>query len=191
MRRLGLSVSLLLAALGGVAAASALMPARDAARSSSASVEPGGSFVTVHALADDPDGGPRWGVRIYESEDGATCPNAGRVEEGRFGRAGARGEHVPLPVAADGACADLTVAPLALAVQRHPARPGQGERGVVFGVVSRRVTQLTYTTPEGERTLATTRDGAFLAVEPDAQMTGASLTVTTSDGRRTTYRLDG
>ncbi|HEX2085963.1 MAG TPA: hypothetical protein VHF89_09800 [Solirubrobacteraceae bacterium] len=189
MRRLALILSVVAATAAGVAAASAITAPDETAPTGPRSLDPDGR-PAVHALADDPDGGPRWGVRLYRTREGLTCPNAGRVEDGRFGRVGARGEHIPLPPSADGACADLATAPLALAIHRYPNRPGQRERGVVFGAVSERVSSLRYRSPTADRVLPTTRDGAFLAVEPDARMRDATLIVETGDGRTKTYRLD-
>jgi hypothetical protein len=192
MRRLGLLLLMLGAMVGGVAAASAVTADDGPAHPdpTSEDLEPDGFPPAVHALADDPDGGPRWGVRVYRGRTGLTCANAGRVEERRFGRVGAAGRHVPLPVAADGACADLGTDDLAFAVQRYPARPGQDERAVVFGVATDAVRDVVLRTPAGDRPLRRARDGAFLGVEPSADVTDLALVVTTGEGETRTYPLD-
>ncbi|HEX8122581.1 MAG TPA: hypothetical protein VF549_15080 [Solirubrobacteraceae bacterium] len=191
MPRLGLLLLMLASMVGGVAAASAVT-SDDAPvhpNPTSEDLEPDGFPPAVHALADDPDGGPRWGVRVYRGTTGMTCANAGRVEDGRFGRVDAAGDHVPLPAAADGACADLGTAGLAFAAQRYPARPGQAERAVVFGVATDAVREVVLRTPAGDRPLRRARDGAFLGVEPSADVADLALVVTTTEGETRTYPL--
>lgn len=196
MKKLALLLALLFAGGAGVAAASALTSGHDHSTHAHPDqqperLEPDGGPVPVETITGDPDGGPAWGVRTYRSKHGLTCPSAGRVEDGWFGRAGTRGELVPLPVAADGACADLRTSDVALAVRRYADRPGQGARAVVFGAASPRVESVTLERPgQDARRLSLSAHGAFLAVERDVALHGASLTIATTDGDSRTVPLD-
>ena len=197
MRRLLPVLAVLLVTIAGVAGASALAPSGDTGphdpEPSNADVEPDGNRPATYRLADDPDGGLGWGLRIYRSATGKTCPNAGRVDgEGRFGRSGDDGRLVELPAAPDGACADLREHPVALAIRRYAGQAGQPARGLVFGVVADASTEvLLRCDGRGDQRLDTSRRGAFLAVSEDGAWTGCSLTVTPASGDERTYALDG
>lgn len=115
----------------GAAAASALVgPPAPPAPANPAPVPGTGR---VDRSEPDPDGGPDWAVRLYESETGAACVELGRTSGGRFGRLDDDGRLEPLPLRAAGACANLAVDPLVLAVNRVAARAAQPARTIVFG----------------------------------------------------------
>src|SRR4051794_33444712 len=100
MRRLMIAAAVLLSIGAGVGAASALVPqSSDEPNDDPAKYQPDGGPVAVHALADDPAGGPAWGVRVYRSRTGLTCPEAGRVQDGLFGRDDGNEGFTALPLA--------------------------------------------------------------------------------------------
>jgi hypothetical protein len=190
--RILVSVLLVLALGGGVAAASVIVPQGDDTQGGPESVQPDGGAVVVGAITSNPGGGPDWAVRTYTSLTGLTCPSAGRWADGEFGRADAQGAGVvPLPVSASGSCADLESSDLALAVRRYPQRPGQEERGVVFGVVSGRVREVRLLGGQDDERVLPLDGGAFLAVGEDMRMAGITLQVARVDGSTRRYALDG
>jgi hypothetical protein len=194
LRRAGVLRLVLLAAALGVAAASALVPEPgDDTPGGPETLQPDGGAVAVHALAPDPVGGPDWGVRVYTSVAGWTCPEAGRVDDGTFGAVDENGDLQELTVQASGACSDLGDDPgeVAFAVNRYAAREGQGARTVLFGVASDGVASLTYrVSGEDDEPIETAPDGSFLVVVAGVEPTGAELAVTGTDDETTTYPLD-
>ncbi|HMJ36091.1 MAG TPA: hypothetical protein VK501_19460 [Baekduia sp.] len=189
-RRLGLAAAVLVAVVAGVGSASALVgnTGRETLDGPQA-VQPDGQGASLATSAADPGGRQPWAVRVYRSQAGLTCPEAGRTQGGDFGRVDADGRFQPLDIQAAGSCADLSEAPLSLAVNHFPARdPAGSGRAVIFGVVSPRITGLTLSLAGGRRPLAVNR-GAFLAVTDEDQLQGASLDATFADGSTTSYPL--
>lgn len=190
MRRLLIVLALALATIGGVAAASIIVPQPgDETTGGPDAVQPDGTPATIDALAADPSGGPRWGVRVYRSRAGLTCPEPGRVQEGAFGPVDAEGKVRARPVQASGACVDLSAAdPIGFAIATFRARAGQGARAVLFGVAPG-VQDLRYVTPSGDRRLPRAPDGAFMVVEAGFGLAGTALVVVPADSGERRYSL--
>src|SRR6201999_1657172 len=73
-----------------------------------------------------------WAVRVYRSEAGYTCPEAGREVDGDFGRVDGDGSFHPLALAASGQCVDLSKDQYSLDVDHYPADDQRGARAVVY-----------------------------------------------------------
>ncbi len=182
MRRLGLGLAILLAIVAGVASASALTSSggNDTPLGPEA-VQPDGRGASVPVTTADPDGGVAWAVRVYRSQAGLTCPEAGRTKDGNFGQVYSDGEFHVLDIEAAGSCADLAKAPMSLAVNHYPASGELPARAVIFGVVTPKVTAITLAGATGSRPLAIKND-AFIAVTREDALQGTSLAATLSDG---------
>src|SRR5215218_1371214 len=106
-RRLGLGLATLLAAIAGVASASALTSSSgNDTLNGPELVQPDGTGASVPVTTTDPDGGVAWAVRVYRSQAGLTCPEAGRTKDGNFGQVYSDGEFHVLDIEAAGSCAD-------------------------------------------------------------------------------------
>jgi hypothetical protein len=189
MRAIGVLAAIILATLAGVAGASIVIPSGADTLGGPDRVQPDGNGATVSRGESDPGGGPRWAVRVYRSRTGAVCPEAGRFDGARFGRADASGRVTVLPISASGSCTDLTNVPYALVVNRYPAADGQGERTVVFGVATHKVRAIALTTGDGTRAVDIAPNGAFIAIEPTLDTSGDTVTVTADDGSTTEQSL--
>jgi hypothetical protein len=162
-----LTAAVVAAAAAGVASASALMPtAGSETVGDSAAYQPDGRAVHLSPAVPDPQGGPGWAVRVYRSQTGLTCPEAGRVEGDAFGPVDARGHVAGLSVQAAGACVDLTKEPFGFAVARYPARDGQAARSAIYGVATPDVRRVTVVTASAKQPVAIDDSGAFIAVAP-------------------------
>jgi hypothetical protein len=189
MRRLGLVVATLLAVVAGVASASALTSGRaNDTPSGPELVQPDGNGASVPVTAADPDGGVAWAVRVYRSQAGRTCPEAGRTKDGNFGQVYSDGDFHVLDIEAAGACADLTKAPMSLAVNHYPPNGKLPARAVIFGVVTPKVTGITLSSAAGSRAVAIKGD-AFIVVTREDALLGTSLNATLSDGSTKSYAL--
>lgn len=138
MRRFVLTAAAVLAAtLAGVGGASALTGGHDhgpGEHEPGPRVDPREGSVRVHAASEDPSGGPRWAVRAYESVEGQSCVEAGRVTPaGRYGRLDPGGAVAELPTGPHGTCGDFSVDPVILVVDTRPARGDVAARTVLFG----------------------------------------------------------
>lgn len=138
-RSAGLLASVAGATALGAAAASAIVTPQGLPEPVNLAPVPGTGRVDRSEPDPDPDGGPDWAVRLYESEAGAACVELGRTRGGRFGRLDADGRLQPLPLRGAGACANLAVDPLVLAVDRVAARGAQPARTILFGRAGARV----------------------------------------------------
>jgi hypothetical protein len=189
MRRIGLGLATLLAIAAGVASASALTSTSgsDTVNGPEA-VQPDGRGASLPITVGDPDGGIAWGVRVYRSQAGLTCPEAGRTKDGNFGQVDGDGNFRPLDIEAAGSCADLAKAPMALAVNHYPAAGKLPARAVIFGVATATVAGMTLTTTASARPLPL-RSGAFIAVVRDDALAGATLEATLGDGTTKSYAL--
>ncbi len=188
-RRLGLGLATLLAVAAGVASASALTDSSgNDTRNGPELVQPDGSGASLPVTAADPDGGVAWAVRVYRSQAGLTCPEAGRTKDGNFGQVYGDGDFHVLDIEAAGSCADLTKAPMSLAVNHYPPNGKLPARAVIFGVITAKVTRLTLSTASGSRTVATKGD-AFIVVTREDALQGTSLNATLGDGSTKSYAL--
>jgi hypothetical protein len=188
-RRLGLGLAILLAVAAGVASASALTSSSgDDTPRGPELVQPDGSGARVPVTTPDPDGGVAWAVRVYRSQAGLTCPEAGRIKDGNFGQVYGDGEFHVLDIEAAGSCADLAQAPMSLAVNHYPASGKLPARAVIFGVVTAKVTAVTLASAAGSREL-TIKGDAFIAVTREDALQGTSLRATLGDGSTKSYAL--
>jgi hypothetical protein len=188
-RRLGLGLATLLAVAAGVASASALTSrgGNDTPLGPQV-VQPDGNGASVPVTAADPDGGVAWAVRVYRSQAGLTCPEAGRIKDGNFGQVDSDGDFHPLDIEAAGSCADLAKAPMSLAVNHYPATDKLPARAVIFGVITPKITGITLAGAAGSHAL-TVKGAAFIAVTREDALQGSSLDATLSDGSTKSYAL--
>jgi hypothetical protein len=188
-RRLGLGLATLLAVAAGVASASALSSSSGSdTLNGPEAVQPDGSGASVPVTTADPDGGVAWAVRVYRSQAGLTCPEAGRTKNGNFGQVYDDGDFHVLDIAAAGSCADLAKAPMSLAVNHYPPSGKLPARAVIFGVVTPKVTGITLSDTAGSQAVAI-KDDAFIVVTRDDALQGASLKATLGDGSTKSYAL--
>jgi hypothetical protein len=186
---MGLGLATLLAVAAGVTSASALTSSsgNDTPLGPEA-VQPDGSGASVPVTTADPDGGVAWAVRVYRSQAGLTCPEAGRTKDGKFGQVYSDGDFHVLDLEAAGSCADLAKAPMSLAVNHYPATDRLPARAVIFGVVTPKITAITLAGAVGSRAL-TIKGDAFIAVTREDALQGTSLNATLSDGSTKSYAL--
>lgn len=177
-----------LAVVAGVASASALVPGSgpDVAEAPQG-LQPDGGAATLGSTASDPVGGLDWAVRVYTSTTGETCPELGRVFEGRFGHVDGPAGFTELPVDSAGSCADLERAIAAFAVNRYPKTADQGARVALFGVASSTVRTVAFQTASGVESLSLDHQ-SFLVVRPGLALDG-TLVFTTADGKPSSYPL--
>jgi hypothetical protein len=144
----------------------------------------------------DPESGPAWGVRTYQTRNGMTCVQAGRTESGVVGAIGIDGDYGGdlrfHPFALTGGLGDCVpndahghafvnvdaVNTAASAgqescVQHDDAEPRQhcaaaALRDVYFGLLGPDATSITYVGAGGRQIVERTRgrDGAYLVVRP-------------------------
>ncbi|HEV7750962.1 MAG TPA: hypothetical protein VGO71_05445 [Baekduia sp.] len=189
MRILRFAVVLVIAALVGVAGASAVVgdTGKDTINGPTA-VQPDGSGAALVASAADPNGHQPWAIRVYRSVDGWTCPEAGRTQDGDFGQVDADGKFRSNSIQAAGSCVDLDKAPMSVTVNHYPANGLRGARAVVFGVVSPSVKSVSVQLAGRMRPLALA-NGAFMAVASESDLEGASVEATMQDGSAKSYPL--
>lgn len=166
-RTLGLLISLLLAAAGGVAAASALTPAStDAISPNQEAVAVSGSD-RIGATMRDPKSGPEWAVRSYVGAQGRSCLIAARVDGQQFGPL-VDGRIQDLPIDGSGSCDNLDVDRVQLIVDRFAATADTGERTVIFGKAASDITALELVTLGNGQAIPLAGDGTFLVVSDGA-----------------------
>jgi hypothetical protein len=188
-RRLGLGLATVLAVIAGVASASAITArsGNDTPAGPDA-VQPDGSGASIPATVADPDGQAPFAVRVYRSKAGLTCPEAGRTRDGNFGRVDTDGDFEALDIEAAGSCADLSKAPMSLAINHYPAVGKIPARAVLFGVTTAQVSAIRLDLATGSRTVRI--DGnAFITVVRDEALQGATLAATLADGSTKSYAL--
>jgi hypothetical protein len=189
LRRLGLVLATLLAVVAGVASASALTTGSgNDTPSGPELVQPDGSGASVPVTTTDPEGGVAWAVRVYRSQAGLTCPEAGRTKDGIFGQVYGDGKFHALDIEAAGSCADLAKAPMSLAVNHYPPKGTLPARAVIFGVVTPKITGITLSSAAGSRAVAIKGD-AFIVVTREDALQGTSLDARLSDGSTKSYAL--
>lgn len=189
MKRVRIALGILIAIVAGVGSASAVVSGSgDDTAGGPEALQPDGGPVVVAVRVAAPQGEPAWAVRIYRSKTGLTCPELGRVDDlGRFGVA-MDGKFVPLTVQASGSCADLSEAPLAVAINRYAATDDHPSRRVAFGATSGMVRHLAISSSKGSVPLTAT-NGGFLSVLPSGSA-GLMLVAVLDDGTETRYSLD-
>ncbi|HWI74729.1 MAG TPA: hypothetical protein VNT55_22400, partial [Baekduia sp.] len=128
-------------------------------------------------------------VRVYRSKTGLTCPEAGRTKDGNFGQVDSDGDFRSLDIQAAGSCADLSDAPLSLAVNHYPAQGKIPARAVLFGVTTAQVTGLRLTPADGLGRAVRIDRNAFIAVVREEALQGATLDATLADGTTKSYAL--
>ncbi len=189
LRTLVLIVSAIaFAVVGGVAAASALLPTPPATVGQEASQPAAGASFALGAAVADPDGGPQWTVRTYPSKTGWTCAEAGQTDGKIFGRVGPGDELQPLELPELGSCADVKQDKLAIWVNHYPADAHHDARAVIFGAMSTDVTRVALTL-DGAPTELSVAHGGFIDVVPEPSVDGAVVTVTLADGSTHDTRL--
>jgi hypothetical protein len=189
LRPLAYVAALLAAILVGVAGASAFVDASGQDTPvGPATVQPDGSAARLAVTATDPAGRQPWAIRVYRSQAGWTCPEAGRVQDGDFGQVDADGVFRPSTVQAAGSCIDLDKAPVSVTVNRYPANGDRGARAIIFGVVSSDVSRISARIAGRNRELAVT-NGTYMAVAADRDLTDAAIEITLTDGSTKTYVL--
>lgn len=189
MRRLGMVVAIVVAVVAGVGSASALVGGSGQETANGpAALQPDGHGARVVIAAPDAHGKQPWAVRVYRSETGLTCPEAGRTQDGEFGQVDSDGTFRPVDIQAAGSCADLNKAPLSLAINHFPAQGTAAARAVIFGVVSPGVSGIVVRLAAGTRRLPLTSN-AFLAVVSEPDLEDASLDATLQDGSVKSFPL--
>jgi len=133
------------------------------------------------ATAPDPDGGADFAVRVYRSQTGWTCPEAGRVKNGVFGQQYEDGWR-DLGLDSAGACADLDRQPVGFAVNTYPQAGDIPAHAVVFGSVANGVSSVTVTIAGVRHELSIVSGTFVLPTTTDALKAGALLTVDTEQG---------
>jgi hypothetical protein len=122
--------------------------------------------VVIGARTGDPRSGPDWAVRVFTTESGRQCVDAGRYERSAFGPISADGRRVEhLPADLQGVCGAPGALPGQGAVMRFAARRGQPERTVVFGRAHQQVVAARLVRPgEAAADLPLGAEGTFIAV---------------------------
>jgi len=171
----------------GVSAASAFVGSRAQVPTPQSLVAQPGSDRVVQT-APDPGGGLDWAVRSYVSTSGASCVEAGRIKDGRFGRLAPDGRFTATDLPDAGTCASLAAEPVLLAINHYPAAEQRPARTVLFGQARSDVARLHVDAPDGGRPLAAGIGGGF--VLPLAGMlapTDLPVRVTLLDGQQLTF----
>jgi hypothetical protein len=144
---------------------------------------------SAEGRADDPRGGPPFGVVVWKNEAGQTCAALGR-------RVGERvtdpsGMH-DYPIEEGGGCVDLASMPGDLDV-RQSGEHGLGDSSVfnpvtvVWGLAKAGISQVQVRTERGVRTAKVTARGAFVLTLPGAMISAFDIAATTpTELRKTT-----
>jgi hypothetical protein len=188
MRRLVFLLALLAAVIAGVASASAIVGGASTDGNGPDAMQPDGRGSRLPATTTDPDGRAAWAVRVYQSKTGLTCPEAGRVKDGNFGRVNDDNSFTSLDLDAAGSCIDLGQDPLALVINHHPARGKLPARAVIFGVTGPGVASITLDLADGRREVPIAGN-AYITVAREAQLEGAQVVATLKDGSTKSYDL--
>lgn len=151
------------AAVGGVAAASALTPSAPKPSSVDASAKARPGSMHTKAMTPDPAGGPKWAVRSYTGQGGDSCVVAARLEGARFGPLVA-GSVRNIDVDGAGSCADLAADGVQLVVQRTAATNDTDARTVIYGRVGESIAHVGYVGSGTPTTMPLADDGSFITV---------------------------
>ncbi|HEY6758199.1 MAG TPA: hypothetical protein VI318_01870 [Baekduia sp.] len=114
----------------------------------------------AQATAVDPEvADARWGIRAYTNDQGATCLIAGRLLGGRVGRV-VDGHFEEYPDDAVSVCNDLSAEHIATV--KRPDTIDNHARVLLFGLVDRTVTGLSYGPRDALKPLTVAPDGSYL-----------------------------
>lgn len=111
----------------------------------------------------DPNGGLPWGLRLYRNANNQQCYVAGRLMNGRVGIIRNNVFH-ELPLRGPGACAYRLEHYGYSMFTRQSHRPGEEQRTLIFGSMTRRMVSITLDDGRTSRTIRPGPDGAYLAV---------------------------
>jgi|GEM_PF-1497594 hypothetical protein len=124
-----------------------------------------GSVMLAGLDAPDPEGGPSWDMRIFQSSSGETCTSVGQIFNGKFGIVGLDHVFRALPLTGVDACGVPGIAGPVLAGARQFAGRTAGEaRTVVNGIAGARARSVIAYGPGGERRLTLGPQGSFVTV---------------------------
>jgi hypothetical protein len=203
-----------LAGLTGFGIASALVPTHDATPISPLAYVPDANGAHVSVVAPDLAANALpWAVRVYRSQTGLACFEAGRLDgqirNGDYGQVDAddgrfhpskpadadfgqvdpeTGNFNRLPLEAGTSCTDLTQAPSSIAVNHYPAQGRRGARAVVFGVTAPDVNNVHLLIDGDHHELIVSAD-SYIAVVSEEVATRAELIFTMTDGTLKRVRL--
>ena len=135
--------------------------------------------------APDPEGGPRWDMRIFKSSSGETCTTVGQVFNGKFGIVGLDHVFRALPLTGVDACGVPGIAgPVLAGARQFAGRTAAEARTVVNGIAGADARSVTAYGPEGKRRLTIGPQGAFITVYQGLLgEVRPRIVVTTADGR--------
>jgi hypothetical protein len=189
MRKLAILLSFVVAVVGGVAAASAIIPSQGAdTLNGPDAVQPDGNGARIAAVTPDPAGHEALAVRIYRSKTGLTCPEAARTDGANFGQLDANDKFQPLDVEAAGSCVDLTQAPMSVITNNYGAVDKRPAYAVVFGAVSSKVATASIRLGDSSRPVDIA-GGAYIVATNQAGLADAAVQATLTDGSTRTYPL--
>jgi hypothetical protein len=127
------------------------------------------STVAIVPVSDpDPAGGPPWGLRTFNTTDGARCQQIGRLQDGKLGYVDASGNFVESPVQATG-CGGAPPPGRqggSYGMARHET-PG-GVRSVYYGRWGPLLKRVTFANPDGSnlRDIQVSPNGEYVAAYP-------------------------
>jgi hypothetical protein len=202
------------AGLAGFAIASALVPVEETAPISPVAYVPDGNgarlSVATHDLA---VAALPWAVRVFRSQTGLACFEAGRVQgqfrDGEFGQVDPddgkfhpgglgdaefgqvdpdTGTFKRLPVEPGINCTDLNEVPSSIAVSHYPAQGHRGARAVVFGVFAPNVKSVRLLVSGEQRDLSFSADG-YIGVIGEDESSLAELHFSMNDGTEKRVRF--
>jgi hypothetical protein len=144
-----------------------------------------GSVMLAGLDAPDPEGGPPWDLRIFQSSSGETCTAVGQIFNGKFGIVGLDRVFRALPLTGVDACGVPGIAGPVLAGARQFAGRTAGEaRTVVNGIAGAGARSVIAYGPGGERRLTLGPQGSFITVYQGLLgEVRPRILVTTADGR--------
>lgn len=174
IRKLSFGIALVICALGGVGAASALNGNSDgrSADAGSRSPEFGSARGTQKISASTrPNAGPPWTVLTYETKSGKRCATTGQHVGGKVGRIDALDNRFRAVDLDEVPCADLDSLPAGYGVRASVTGFSEVEGGdvtLVWGTVERGVRSITVTRSgdESQRRLTASREGTFITAYP-------------------------
>jgi hypothetical protein len=202
------------AGLGGFAIASALVPVDETSPISPVAYVPDGNGARISVATHDLAlGALPWAVRVFRSQTGLACFEAGRVQgqfrDGEFGQVDPddgkfhpgglgdaefgrvdpdTGTFKRLPVEAGISCTDLNDVPSSIAVNHYPAQGHRGARAVVFGVFAPNVKGVRLLVNGEQRDLSFSADGYIGVIGEDESLL-AELHFSMDDGTVKRVRL--
>lgn len=156
---------------------------------------PSGSMTALTAA--DPEGGPRWGMRIVRTSRGLTCLQVGRVQDGRLGQLGIDGafhddgKFHPLSVDAirnaacvpDGQSLSASVGASPSGVVPLAPIELRDERLISYGLLGPKAVRVTYRSAGRSHTVAVEpHTGAYLIVTAARGLSPARLALTEDGG---------